>query len=160
MRLRQERFQMTTPHPDRQSVTAHLIARDAASAIAFYTRALGARELYRLVEPGGKVGHAELMVGTSRIMICDEYPDFGALSAPTIGGSPIKLLIYVDDADAVMRQAIAAGATELRAVKNQFHGDRSGMILDPFGFIWSIATPIEDVSPDEMQRRFTEALAT
>lgn len=143
-----------------QSVTAHLIVKDAAGAIAFYARAFGARELYRLVEPGGKVGHAELMIGNSRIMICDEYPDFGALGAATIGGSPIKLLIYVDDADAVMRQAVAAGATELRPVKNQFHGDRSGMVLDPFGLSWSIATPVEDVSPDEMQRRFSAALAT
>ena len=143
-----------------QSITAHLIVRDATSAIAFYTRAFGARELYRLVEPGGKIGHAELMIGNSRVMICDEYPDFGALAATTIGGSPIRLLIYVDDADAVVRQAVAAGATELRSVKNQFHGDRSGMVLDPFGLTWSIATPVEDVSPDEMQRRFSAALAT
>jgi PhnB protein len=143
-----------------QSVTAHLIVRDASSAIAFYTRAFGARELYRLVEPGGKVGHAELMIGNSRLQISDEYPDFGALGAATIGGSPIKLLIYVDDADAVMRQAVAAGATELRPVKNQFHGDRSGLVLDPFGLNWFIATPVEDVSPDEMQRRFSAALAT
>jgi PhnB protein len=152
---------MSAPSPSNsQSVTAHLIVKDAASAIAFYTRAFGARELYRLVEPGGKIGHAELMIGSSRIMLCDEYPDFGALAAASIGGSPIKLLIYVDDADAVMRQAVAAGATELRPVKNQFHGDRSGMVLDPFGLSWSIATPIEDVSPDEMQRRFSAALAT
>lgn len=150
----------TPPLPSTQSVTAHLIVHDASSAIAFYTRAFGARELYRLVEPGGKVGHAELMIGGSRIMICDEYPDFGALSPATIGGSPIKLLIYVEDADAVMRQAVAAGATELRPVKNQFYGDRSGMVLDLFGLSWSIATPIEDVSPDEMQRRFSAALAT
>jgi PhnB protein len=143
-----------------QSVTAHLIVQDATRAIAFYTRAFGARELYRLVEPGGKIGHAELMIGNSRIMICDEYPDFGALGAATIGGSPIKLLIYVDDSDAVMRRAVAAGATELRPVKNQFYGDRSGMVLDPFGFSWSIATQVEDVSPDEMQRRFSAALAT
>jgi PhnB protein len=149
-----------SPHPSAQSVTAHLIVQDATGAIAFYTRAFGARELYRLVEPGGKVGHAELMIGNSRIMIADEYPDFGALSAPTIGGSPIMLLLHVDDADVVMRQAVAAGATELRPVKNQFHGDRSGMVLDPFGFSWSIATHIEDVSPDEMQRRFSAALAT
>jgi PhnB protein len=151
----------TRPLPSNtQSVTAHLIVRDAASAIAFYIRALGARELYRLVEPGGKIGHAELLIGNSRIMIADEYPDFGALAAPSLGGSPVKLLVYVDDADAVVRQAVAAGATELRPVKNQFHGDRSGMVLDPFGLSWSIATRVEDVSPDEMQRRFTAALAT
>jgi PhnB protein len=148
------------PRSRTQSVTAHLIVRDATRAIAFYTRAFGARELYRLVEPSGKIGHAELMIGNSRIMICDEYPDFGARGAPTIGGSPIKLLIYVDDAEAVMRQALGAGATELRSVKNQFYGDRSGMVLDPFGFSWSIATRVEDVSPDEMQRRFSAALMT
>jgi PhnB protein len=100
------------------------------------------------------------MIGNSRLMICDEYPDFGALGAATFGGSPVKLLIYVDDADAVVRQALAAGATELRPVKNQFYGDRSGMVLDPFGLSWSIATPVEDVNPDEMQRRFTAALTT
>lgn len=149
----------TPPSGPRQSVTAHLTARDAARAIEFYIRAFGAQELFRLVEPSGKVGHAELLVGASRIMICDEYPDFGALSPAAIGGSPIKLLLYVDDADAVMRQAVAAGATELRPVKPQFYGDRSGMVLDPFGFSWSIATPVEDVSPAEMQRRFSAALA-
>lgn len=149
-----------SPSSDRQSVTAHLIAQDASAAIAFYARAFGARELYRLVEPSGKVGHAELQVGTSRIMIADEYPDFGALSPATIGGSPVNLLLYVDDADAIMRQAIAAGATELRPVKTQFYGDRSGMILDPFGFSWSIATPVENVSPEEMQQRFSAALAS
>ncbi len=148
----------TLPSGSRQSVTAHLTAHDAARAIEFYTRAFGAQELFRLVEPSGKVGHAELLLGSSRIMICDEYPDFGALSPPTIGGSPIKLLLYVDDPDAVMRQAVAAGATELRSVKTQFYGDRSGMLLDPFGFSWSIATPVEDVSPEEMQRRFSAAL--
>lgn len=150
----------TNPIAPRQSVTAHLVAGDATAAIAFYARAFGARELYRLVEPSGKVGHAELQVGSSRIMICDEYPDFGARSAAAIGGSPVKLLLYVDDADAVMRQAVAAGATELRPVKTQFYGDRTGMVVDPFGFTWSIATPVEAVSPEEMQRRFSAALAT
>ena len=140
-----------------QSVIAHLVVRDAAAAIDFYRRAFGARELYRLTEPGGKVGHAELAIGVSRFMLADEYPDFGALSAGTIGGSPVKLLIYVADADAVARQAVAAGATELRPVKQQFHGDRSGMVLDPFGLSWTIATQVEEVSPAEMQRRFTAA---
>lgn len=151
---------MTHAAAPRQTLTAHLVADDAAAAIAFYERAFGAREIYRLVEPGGKIGHAELLVGSSRLMICDEYPDFGARSAAAIGGSPVKLLLSVDDADAVVRQAVAAGATELRPVKTQFYGDRSGMIVDPFGFTWSIATPVEAVSPDEMQRRFSAALAT
>lgn len=142
-----------------QSLIAHLVVPDAANALAFYTRAFGARELYRLTEPSGKIGHAEFAIGASRVMLADEYPDFGARSAAAIGGSPIKLLIYVDDVDAAMRQALAAGATELRPVKNQFHGDRSGMVLDPFGLSWTIATQIEDVSPAEMQRRFSAALA-
>ena len=142
-----------------QSVIAHLVVHDAAGALAFYTRAFGARELYRLTEPSGKIGHAEIVIGSSRVMLADEYPDFGAISAAAIGGSPIKLLIYVADVDAVMRQALAAGATELRPVKNQFHGDRSGLVLDPFGLSWTIATHVEDVTPDEMQRRFSAALA-
>ena len=145
----------TTPEPLSQSVIPHLVVRDAASAISFYVRAFGARELYRLTEPGGKVGHAELQIGVSRFMLADEYPDFGAHSAATIGGSPVKLLVYVEDADAVTRQALAAGATELRPVKQQFHGDRSGMVLDPFGLSWTIATRVEHVTPDEMQRRFS-----
>jgi PhnB protein len=148
----------TTPAGYR-SITAHLIAHDAAKAIDFYVRAFDARERFRLVEPGGKIGHAELTIGDSIIMLADEYPDFGARSAASIGGSPVKLLLYVADPDAAMRQAIEAGATELRPVKNQFYGDRSGMVLDPFGFSWTLATPVEDVSPEEMQRRFSAALA-
>lgn len=149
---------MTTAEPPRQTVTAHLIMRDAAAAIDFYRRAFGAVELYRLVEPSGKIGHAQLRIGNSELMLCDEYPDFGALSAPTIGGSPIKFLLYVEDADQAMRTAIDAGAVELRPVRDQFYGDRSGMVMDPFGFSWSIATPKEQVSPEEMQRRFSAAL--
>lgn len=141
------------------AVTPHLVARDAAAALAFYVRAFGAVERYRLVEPSGKVGHAEFTIGDAVVMIADEYPDFGALSPSAFGGSPIKLLLYVDDCDAVVRAAVDAGATLLRPVKDQFHGDRSGMVVDPAGFTWTIATRKEDVSPDEMQRRFTAALA-
>ena len=141
--------------PARQSVTAHLIVRDAARAIRFYTEAFGAVELLRLVEPSGKIGHCELEIGGSRIMLCDEYPDFGAVSAAALGGSPIRLQLYVDDADAAMRRAVAAGATVLRPAKDEFYGDRSGMVLDPFGLSWTVAAHVEDVSPKEMQRRFT-----
>lgn len=148
----------TTPPAGSHSVTVQLVVRDAARAIEFYVRAFGARELFRLQEPGGKVGHAELAIGDSTIMLADEYPDFGALSPATIGGSPAKLLLYVEDADAAMKKALAAGATELRPVKDQFYGDRSGMIADPFGFSWSLAARIEDVSPEEMQRRFSAEL--
>ena len=141
------------------TVTPHLVAQDAAAALAFYVRAFGAVERYRLVEPTGKIGHAEITVGDAVVMVCDEYPDFGAVSPAAYGGSPIKLLIYVNDCDAVVGRAIDAGATLLRPVKDQFHGDRSGMVVDPAGFTWTIATRREEVSPEEMQRRFTAALA-
>ena len=141
------------------TVTPHLVAQDAAAALAFYVRAFGAVERYRLVEPSGKIGHAEITVGDAVVMVCDEYPDFGAVSPAAFGGSPIKLLIYVNDCDAVVGRAVDAGATLLRPVKDQFHGDRSGMVVDPAGFTWTIATRREEVSPEEMQRRFTAALA-
>ncbi len=141
------------------TVTPHLVAQDAAAALAFYVRAFGAVERYRLVEPSGKIGHAELSIGDAVVMVCDEYPDFGAVSPAAYGGSPVKLLVYVDDCDAVVARAVEAGATLLRPVKDQFHGDRSGMVVDPAGFTWTIATRREEVSPDEMQRRFTAALA-
>ncbi len=141
------------------TVTPHLVAQDAAAALAFYVRAFDAVERYRLVEPSGKIGHAELSIGDAVVMVCDEYPDFGAVSPAAYGGSPIKLLIYVDDCDAVVARAVEAGATLLRPVKDQFHGDRSGMVVDPAGFTWTIATRRDEVSPDEMQRRFTAALA-
>src|SRR5688572_9163016 len=146
---------MSKPKPARQSVTAHLIVRDADRAIRFYTEAFGAVELFRLVEPGGKIGHCELEIGGSRIMLCDEYPDFGAVSAAALGGSPIRLQLYVDDPDAAMRRAVAAGATVLRPAKDEFYGDRSGMVLDPVGLSWPVAAHVETLSPKEMQRRFT-----
>ena len=136
------------------TVTPHLVAQDAAAALAFYVRAFGAVERYRLVEPSGKIGHAEITVGDAVVMVCDEYPDFGAVSPAAYGGSPIKLLIYVNDCDAVVGRAVDAGATLLRPVKDQFHGDRSGMVVDPAGFTWTIATRREEVSPEEMQRRY------
>ncbi len=141
------------------TVTPHLVAQDAAAALAFYVRAFGAVERYRLVEPSGKIGHAELSIGDAVVMVCDEYPDFGAVSPAAYGGSPVKLLVYVDDCDAVVARAVEAGATLLRPVKDQFHGDRSGMVVDPAGFTWTIATRREEGSPDEMQRRFTAAPA-
>jgi PhnB protein len=149
----------TCPPPGCHTLTAHLAVRDAARAIDFYARAFNAREQYRLVAPDGTIGHAELVIGDSLFMLSDEYPDFGALSPVTIGGSPVKWLLYVEDADAAMRQALAAGATELRSVKDQSYGDRSGMVADPFGYSWSLATRIEEVSPAEMQQRFSTEMA-
>jgi PhnB protein len=141
-----------------QRLIAQIVAKNAAAAIDFYVRAFGAREEFRLVEPSGKLGHAELIVGGSRLMIADEYPDFGALAPPTFGGSPVRLLLYVDDVDAAMARALAAGATELRPIRNEFYGDRTGTVLDPFGYTWSLATTVERVTPAELQRRFTEML--
>ena len=140
------------------SITPYLIVRDAARAIDFYTRAFGATELFRLDAPGGKVGHAELQFGDSRIMLADEFPEMGARSPQTIGGSPVHLLLYVEDVDSVFRQAIAAGAVEARPVKDQFYGDRSGNLTDPFGHSWTVATHTEDLSPEELERRSQEAM--
>jgi PhnB protein len=146
-----------TPSLPKQTVSAYLIAKDAARAIDFYKRAFNANERFVLKEPNGKVGHAELDIRGTTFMLADEYPDFGALGPMAIGGSPIKMHLYVDDADAAVAQAVSAGATLLRPLKNEFYGDRSGMVADPFGYSWFIASRVEEVSPQEMQKRFTEA---
>jgi len=142
-----------------RTLNCYLVVRDGARAIDFYVRAFGARERFRLVEPSGKIGHAEIEVGDSVFMLADEYPDFGALSPGTIGGCPVKFLIYVDDADVAMKRAVMAGATEVRAVKDEFYGDRIGMVMDPFGYSWSLAARVEEVTPAEMQKRFTAVLS-
>jgi PhnB protein len=139
-------------------LSPYIVVRDAARAIDFYTRAFGAREQFRLSEPSGKVGHAELLIGESLLMLADEYPDFGALSPTTVGGTAVTLHLYVDDVDATLARAEAEGATVLRAAKDEFYGDRTGVLTDPFGHRWMIATLKEEVAPDEMQRRWTEAL--
>ena len=146
------------PIPDGyHSVTPYLILNDAAAAIDFYKRAFGATELMRMPGPDGMIGHAEIRVGDSAVMLADEYPDMGARSAKSIGGSPVSLMIYVEDVDAIARQAVAAGAKETRPVKDQFYGDRSGSFEDPFGLEWHIATHVEDIPPDEMERRAAAA---
>jgi PhnB protein len=145
----------TTPQP----LSPYLTVRDAARAITFYARVFGAREDFRLSEPGGKVGHAELLIGDSRLMLSDEYPDFGALSPAAVGGTPVTLHLYVANVDATVALAEEQGATVLRAPKDEFYGDRSAQIADPFGHRWMIATRGEPVSPDEMQRRWTAMLA-
>lgn len=142
---------------DSHTLTPYLAFKNSARAIEFYTRAFGAVELFRLTEPGGKIGHAEIRIGDSNLMLADEYPDFGHLSAQTIGGSPITLHLYVEDVDAFVRHAVDAGATLLRPVKDEFHGNRGGVVADPFGYHWMVATQIEEVSPEEMQRRFAAA---
>jgi PhnB protein len=139
------------------SVTPYLICKDAGRALEYYKEAFGAEELSRHEMPDGRVGHAEIKIGDSPVMLADEFPDMNALSPQTIGGSPVSLMVYVDDVDAVFARALAAGGKETRPVENQFYGDRLGMMTDPFGHVWSIATHIEDVSPEEMKRRADEA---
>lgn len=137
----------------------YLVVADAARAIAFYAQAFGATELFRLAEPGGRIGHAELRIGDSEFMLADEYPDFGALGPVSVGGTPVSIHLYVADVDATMARAEALGATTLRAAKDEFYGDRCGMLSDPFGHRWHIATRLQEVTPEEMQRRWSAALA-
>ena len=145
---------MTKPIPDGyHSVTPYLIIKGATAALDYYTRAFGAVELFRMPAPEGKIGHAEIKIGDSPIMLADEAPEMGYKSPQSLGGSPVSIMIYVEDVDTVFNRAIAAGGKEQRPVKDQFYGDRSGTITDPFGHIWTIATHKEDVSPEEMQRR-------
>jgi PhnB protein len=140
------------------SVTPYLVVDGAANAIAFYKQAFGAEELVRMDAPGGRVGHAELQIGDSRIMLADEFPQMGAKGPRSFGGTPVNLLLYVNDCDAVFHRAAGAGATVKRPLADQFYGDRSGTIEDPFGHSWTIATHKEDVPPDEMQRRAKAAM--
>ena len=135
------------------SVTPYLICRGGADAIEFYRKAFGAVELFRFPSPDGKIGHAEIKVGDSPIMLADEYPDMGYHGPQTLGGSPVSLMIYVDDVDTVFNQAVAAGATVKEALQDKFYGDRMGTVIDPFGHRWHLATHKEDVSIEEMQRR-------
>lgn len=140
---------------DHGGLVPYLIVKDAARAIEFYARAFGAQERFRLVDPSsGKIGHAELQIGGAFFFLSDEYPDFGALSPPTVGGTPVKLHLRVADADAAVAHAVDAGATVLRAVKTEFYGGRTGMIADPFGHQWFLESQAEEVSPEEMQRRW------
>jgi PhnB protein len=134
-------------------VTPYLIIKGASDAVDFYVDVLGAQERMRMGGPDGTIGHAELSVGDAMIMLADEHPDMGVVSPKTIGGTPVLIHVYVEDVDAVFARAIAAGATELQAVEDKFYGDRGGTFEDPFGHRWSIASHVEDVSPEEMERR-------
>jgi len=140
------------------SATPYLIIRDAAKALDFYKRALNAVETHRFSGPDGKVGHAEMRIGDSMIMLADEHPDMGYTSPQSLGGSPVSILLYVDDCDALFNRAVQAGATVKDSLKDKFYGDRSGSVVDPFGHIWHIATHKEDVSPEEIDRRLKEML--
>lgn len=139
------------------SVTPYLIVRGAARAIEYYKQAFGATELFRMDAPGNKIGHAEIKIGDSPVMLADEHPERGAKSPESYGGSPVSLMIYVEDVDTVFTRALAAGGTEKQPLKDQFYGDRSGTLTDPFGHTWTVATHKEDVAPEEMQRRMAAA---
>jgi PhnB protein len=135
------------------SVTPYLCCRNAGAAIDFYKKAFGATELMRMPAPGDKVGHAEIQIGDARVMLADEFAEMGFLSPQSIGGSPVMMHIYVEDVDATVPKAVAAGAKVKRPVADQFYGDRGGEIEDPFGHRWYVSTHKEDVSPEEMQKR-------
>ena len=141
------------------SITAYLIIKGAAQAIEYYKRIFGATEVFRMDQPDGKVGHAELKIGDSRIMLADENPNMGLghASAASIGGSPVSLYLYIPDVDRVVESAVAAGAKILKPVQDEFYGDRSGFIQDPFGHLWGVATHIEDVAPHELEERAKKA---
>jgi PhnB protein len=142
------------PIPDGYAAVApYLIIRGAARALEFYKEALGATERMRLAMPNGQIGHAEIEIGGSVIMLGDESPEMNCRSPEALGGSPVSLHLYVEDADAVVAQAQSHGAKVTRPVQDQFYGDRSGTIVDPFGHTWHIATHIEDLSPEEVGRR-------
>lgn len=136
---------------------AYLTVDGAARAIDFYQRAFGAREKFRLTEPGGRIGHAELEFGGTTIMLADAFPEYGLRDPKALGGTPVSIHLHVDDADALIQQAVDAGATLERAAADQFYGERSGSVHDPFGHRWLIGHAIEEVPPGEMQRRY-EAL--
>ena len=144
----------TKPIPEGyRTATPYLIVKGAAEAIEFYKRTFGATELMRMADPQGRVGHAEIRIGDSVIMLADEHPAMGYRGPRSLGGSSVSILLYVPDVDAVFERALKAGARAQRPVQNQFYGDRSGTLEDPFGHVWTTATHIEDVPPEELERR-------
>ena len=136
----------------------YLCCREAARALTFYKEAFGATEILRLAEPNGRVGHAEIRIGDAVIMLSDEYPEMKVVSPQALGGTPMAIHLYVENVDAFCARAVAAGATLARPVADQFYGDRSGQLTDPFGHRWSIATHVADVPNDEVQRRYDAML--
>lgn len=140
-------------------VFAYLRLRDAGRAIAYYRDAFGATEKFRLTEPGGRIGHAELLLGGTTIMISDEYPELGLVGPQTLGGASSSLHLHVDDCDALLAQAVALGGTLVRPAADHFYGERSGTVRDPFGHEWHIGHALEEVTPAEMQRRYDALMA-
>ena len=148
---------MTKAIPDEYPrVTPYLHVDGAKAAIDFYTTVLGAEERMRMPGPDGRIGHAELAIGDSMIMLADEFPDMGVVGPRTVGGTPVTIHVYVEDVDSVFDQAVKAGAKAVRPVEDKFYGDRGGEFEDPFGHRWSIASHIEDLTPEEMEKRMGE----
>ena len=139
------------------TVTPYLIIKGAAAALEFYKKAFGATEVVRMAQPDGKIGHAEIRIGDSMIMLADEFPEMDALSPQSRGGTPVSLHLYVEDVDKVFNQAVAAGATVKRPLADQFYGDRTGGLADPYGHSWYVATHKEDLSPEEIKKRAAAA---
>jgi uncharacterized glyoxalase superfamily protein PhnB len=137
---------------------AYLCVHDSNAAIAYYSEVFGAREKFRLTEPSGRIGHAELDFDGATLMLSDEFPEYGILGAKSIGATAVTIHLHVDDADAVIERALKAGATLEIPIQDQFYGERSGSFRDPFGHRWNIGHSIEEVSPEEMQRRYTAML--
>jgi PhnB protein len=149
---------MVNPIPEGYPrVTPYLIVDGASAAIDFYGSVLGATERMRMDAPGGRIGHAEIEIGDSIVMLADENPEMNARGPRSVGGSPVSLMIYVEDVDDVFARALEAGAKELRPVETQFYGDRMGAFEDPFGHEWNVASHVEDVPPEEMEKRAAEA---
>jgi PhnB protein len=149
---------MVNPIPEGYPrVTPYLIVDGASEAIDFYSSVLGATERMRMDGPGGKIGHAEIEIGDSVVMLADEHPEMNARGPRSIGGSPVSMMVYVEDVDDVFARALEAGAKELRPLETQFYGDRMGAFEDPFGHEWNVATHVEDVPPEEMEKRAAEA---
>lgn len=141
------------------AVTPYLICKGASNAIAWYGKVFGAEERFRMAGPNGVVGHAEIQIGDSIVMLADEFPDIGAKSPDTLGGAAVGFCLYVKDCDAVYARALEAGAKTDRPLQDQFYGDRSGTVIDPFGHKWTISTHVEDIPPEEMDRRHQEWVA-
>ncbi len=139
-----------------RGATPYLIVNDGTAAIDFYKRAFGAVEVMRFDMPDGKIGHAEMKIGDSLFMLADEAPEMGAVSPATVGGTPVSMMVYVNDVDSFFAKALAEGAREERTVEDKFYGDRSGNLVDPYGHKWTFSTHKEDVSPEEMKRRMSE----
>ena len=141
------------------TVTPYLILQDAAQALEFYKEAFGAIEIVRMANPDGKVGHAEIKIGDSMLMLGEEALEMGYRGVQSYGGSPVSIMLYVEDSDTLFNQAVAAGAEVKQAMKDQFYGDRSGVVADPFGFQWHLSTHKEDVTPEDMKKRMEAAMS-